>query len=232
MPQTKTHIAIVIPVYNEGAVIRDVINSIPNKIDGISRITILAIDDGSTDDSAEQIKKTNAILIEHPWNMGAGSATITGLEAAQKIGTNIALTFDGDGQHSPEDIPAIIKPILDKKADLVIGTRLINHKGMPWYKKIGNFGLNLITFSLSGKWSSDSQSGFKAFSKKALEKMHIDTVGYEFCSEIIIEASRAKLKVVEIPIKVIYSNHSKKKGQSILNGVNIVFKLFFKKITG
>lgn len=232
MPQARSRLAIVIPVYNESAVIREVINSIPKKLKGISEIFIFAVNDGSTDNSSEEINKTRATLIEHPWNLGPGSATVTGLEAAKTIDADISITFDGDGQHSPSDIQPIIDPIINKKADLVIGTRMISREKMPWYKRIGNFGLNLITFILAGRWSNDSQSGFKAFSKNSLSKLDIDTLGYEFCSEIIIKASAAKLKVVEVPIKVKYSAHSKKKGQSIFNGVNIVAKLIFKKLTG
>ena len=226
------HLAIVIPVYNESAVIKKVIAGLPKKIKGINQISVLTVDDGSIDNSANQINSTRAILISHPANLGVGCATATGLEAAKRIGADIAVTFDGDGQHNPSDISKVITPILNKKADLVIGTRLINAQGMPLYKKIGNFGLNFITFLLSRKWTSDSQSGFKAFSKNALWKMEFATAGYEFCSEIIIEAAHNKLKISEVPIKVIYNHYSKKKGQPFFNGVNIVVKLIFKKITG
>lgn len=226
------HLAIVIPVYNEGAVIKKVIDSLPKKIKGVNKITVLAVNDGSTDNSAEEINKTRAYLINLLVNSGAGSATATGLEGAMQIGADAAVTFDGDGQHSPQDIEKVLRPILNGEADLVVGTRLLNPKGMPWYKKIGNKGLNLITFALSGKWTTDSQSGFKAFSKKALHALRFDAMGYEFCSQIIIEVSRNRLKMKEIPIKVIYNKYSNKKGQSIFNGINIVVKLIFKKITG
>ncbi len=226
------HLAVVIPVYNEQAVIKKVINSLPKKIRGARKITILAVNDGSTDGSAEEIRKTQANLINMLINSGAGSATATGLAVAKHIGADATITFDGDGQHDPNDIEKVFAPIRAKKADLVIGTRLLHPKGMPWYKKIGNKGLNLITFILAGKWSSDSQSGFKAFSKKALDVIKFDSLGYEFCSEIIIEANKKHLKIVEVPIKTIYSHYSTRKGQSVLNGINIVMKLIFRKITG
>ena len=140
--------------------------------------------------------------------------------------------MDGDGQHDPKDIEKVIEPILRKKADVVIGTRLKNSKGMPFYRKIGNIGLNIVTLTLSGKWTSDSQSGFKAFTRNALCDINLDLNGYEFCSEIIMETSKNNLKVVEVPIKAIYSEYSKHKGQSFLNGFNIVVKLIYKKIIG
>ncbi len=226
------HLAIVIPVYNEGPVIKSVIKSLPSKLSGISKITILAVDDGSTDNSAGQIEHTQAILVSHHTNLGVGCATATGLEAARRIDADIAVTFDGDGQHDPSDIAKITKPVLGKRLDLVIGTRLVNPEGMPQHKKVGNWGLNIITYLLSGKWTSDSQSGFKAFSARALKKMDLDTAGYEFCSEIILEATRKRLKIGEIPIKVRYTRYSRRKGQSVFNGVNIVIKLIFKRIAG
>lgn len=225
------HLCIVIPVYNEGTVIRSVINGLPKKIGGIDKISILAINDGSTDNSAEEIKKTKAVLLSHPLNMGAGSATVTGMEASKQLGCDLVVTIDGDGQHDPGDITKVIRPILANKADVVIGTRLKRSKGMPRVKKIGNWGLNFITFALSGVWTSDSQSGFKAFSKNAMSRIEIGSLGYEFCSEVLIEIRRQKLKLAEVPIKVIYTHYSKKKGQSIFNGANIVIKLIISKIT-
>jgi len=225
------HLVIVIPVYNEGTVIKKVIDGLPKKIKGVDKITVLAINDGSTDNSAEEIGKTSAILVSHPLNMGAGSATVTGISAAKILEADIAVTIDGDGQHHPSDISKVIQPVLQRKADIVIGTRLKKSKGMPSVKKIGNWGLNVITFALSWVWTSDSQSGFKTFSKNAMSRLNIGSLGYEFCSEVLIEAKRQKLKITEVPIRVIYTDYSKRKGQSIFNGTNIVIKLIIRKIT-
>lgn len=224
-------LAIVIPVYNEEKIIKSVIDSLPKEIKGVDKIVVLAVNDGSTDNSSKEIAKTGAKLINHPINLGAGAATVTGLEAAAKVGADLAVTIDGDGQHDSADIKRLIKPVLADKADLVIGTRLKQAKGMPIIKQIGNWGLNVITYALSRMWTTDSQSGFKCFSRKAMDTMDIQALGYEFCSEIIIEAKRKKMRVVEIPTRAIYSNYSKKKGQSIFNGMNIIIKLLVKKIT-
>lgn len=226
-----THLAIIVPVYNEGAVIKRVIDSLPNKIKGIDKITILAVDDGSTDNSVQEINRTKAILLSHPLNMGVGSATATGLEGAKLIDADVAVTIDGDGQHDPDDISRVVRPILTGKADIVIGTRLKKSKGMPNIKKIGNWGLNFITYALSRMWTSDSQSGFKAFSKNGISALNISSLGYEFCSEVLIEAKRQKLRLAEVPIRVIYTDYSNNKGQSVFNGVNIVIKLILRKIT-
>ena len=232
-PQKKSvHLAIVIPVYNEGEVIKDVVNLIPEKIRGADKISILCINDGSTDSSAQEIKKTKARLISLPVNLGVGLATYTGLEAAKAVGADVVATIDGDGQHDPSEIEKLIRPILDGSCDLAIGARLIERASMPSIKRFGNWAMNFITYLVSGSWVSDSQSGMKAFSPRALEAIQIKTRGYELCSEIIMLAKSKGLVLQEVPIKAIYSEHSTRKGQSPLNGVNIALKLFYKKITG
>jgi len=224
-------LAIVIPAYNEGKVIKKVIDSLPRKLSHIEKILVIVANDGSTDNSAEEIKKTKAILIDLPLNLGYGGATMTGFEAAKILNTDIAVTFDGDGQHDPNEIEKIIQPILTGEADFVIGIRNINVKKMPLIKRIGNWGMSFITSILSGYWITDSQSGFKAFSKDAINKLKIDALGYEFCSEMIIEARRQNIKTKEVPIKAIYTDYSKRKGQSIFNGMNLIVRLLFKKFT-
>ena len=224
-------LAIVIPAYNEGKVIRRVVEGLPRKIAGVKKIVIFVVDDGSVDQTAREAKKTRALLVSHPVNLGVGAASVTGLEAARRSGADLAITFDGDGQHDPQDIARVAKPILSGRADLVIGSRLKKPRGMPAIKKIGNWGLNFFTYLLSGRLTSDSQSGFKGFSKRALKLLKLDTLGYEFCSETIIDAAAENLKIKEVPIRVIYSSYSKGKGQSILNGLNIVTKLIIHKFT-
>ncbi|MDH4358780.1 MAG: glycosyltransferase family 2 protein [Candidatus Berkelbacteria bacterium] len=226
------HLAIIISAYNEEKVIGRVINALPHKIRGIHKISAIAVNDGSADGTIGEIKKTKAKLINHVVNLGYGSATKTGLEAAKKIGADIAVTLDGDGQHDPKDIRKVIEPVLKKEADLVIGTRLIRSRGMPAIKKFGNIFLNLVTYILSGYLVSDSQSGFRAFSRGFLKKIKLSAMGYEICSETIIEAARFHARVQEIPIRVIYSKYSKKKGQSILNGLYIVSKLISHRLRG
>lgn len=232
MASKNIHLAIVIPVYNEGKVIKRVIDSIPKKIKDVGKISVIAVNDGSSDNSAEQIKKTRAHLIGLPFNLGIGLATSTGMEAGKILGADILVTMDGDGQHDPHDIPKLIAPILSDSYDLAIGARLINRNDMPPVKRFGNWLMNAITYIFSGIWVKDSQSGMKALSKKALNAIKISTSGYELCSEIIMLAKKEKLKIVEVPIKTIYNKHSIEKGQSPFNGLNIALKLLYKKIGG
>ncbi|OQA51815.1 MAG: Undecaprenyl-phosphate 4-deoxy-4-formamido-L-arabinose transferase [candidate division WS2 bacterium ADurb.Bin280] len=229
--KSNIHLAIVIPVYNEEGVIKKVIEGLPTKLNGIGKITILAVNDGSLDLSIREIKMTRARLINLPINLGYGGASITGLEAAKKIKSDIAVTFDGDGQHSADDIQKIVDPIIAGKSDLVIGTRFSNSKNVPLLKRVGIKMMNVLTFFITGSYVSDSQCGLKAFSAKSLNKMNLELSGMEFASEIVLEAKRKRLKITEVPVRIIYTGYSIKKGQSVFNGINIMLKLIYKKIT-
>ena len=225
-------LAIVIPAYNEENAIKDVLLSLPKDIKNIDEIISIVVDDGSIDKTYKVAKKHAHHAIRHVVNLGVGAATTTGLEAAKRLKADIVVTIDADGQHNPEDIERIIKPLIEKKADVIVGTRMLNAKGMPLLKIFGNNFMNFLTFLVFQKWSSDSQSGMKAFNKVSLEKIHLHSIGYEVCSEMIGEIRRNKLKLIEIPIEVIYTDYSKIKGQNWINGINVFTKILVIKITG
>jgi len=223
-------LAIIIPAFNEEETIAGVIKAIPKKIAGISEKTIFVVDDGSSDKTAVVAKQAGAQVLSHLLNQGYGAATITGLETARLIGADIMLTLDGDGQHDPREINKMVALIAKKKYDVVIGTRTLDRHRMPKHKEVGNFLMNWITYVLYGLWFKDSQSGFKAFSKKAIRKLELTSNGYEICSEIISEIQRLKLKYTEMPVKTIYTEYSKKRGQYPLNAINIIIKLLIRSI--
>lgn len=225
-------LAIVIPAYNEESAIKDVLLSLPKKIQDIEEIISIVVDDGSMDKTYEIANDYASYAIRHAINLGVGAATTTGLEAAKKLKSDIVVTIDADGQHNPKDIKRIIQPILERRADVIIGTRMIDSKGMPPLKIFGNWFMNFLTFLVFHKWSSDSQSGMKAFNSKALKKITLHSMGYEVCSEMIYEIKRNKLKLVEIPIEVIYTDYSKIKGQNWINGINVLTKMLVIKIIG
>jgi len=218
-------LAIVIPAYNEEGSIEKVLKTIPKKINGIKDISTIVVDDGSKDKTFKIAKKHADCAVSHLCNLGVGTATISGLDIAKKNGSDIVVTLDGDGQHNPENIASLIKPILDKKADIVIGTRMKNTKEMPKIKVFGNWAMNFITFLFFRVWVTDSQSGMKAFSKKSLNELQLDSIEYEICSEIIGEAKYKKLKITEVRIDTIYTDYSKAKGQNIFNAINIFTKI-------
>lgn len=224
-------LAIVLPAYNEEKKIRTVLESLPVMLPGIGQIITIVINDGSMDNTALIAKKHCDYCISHAVNLGLGGALITGIHAAKKLNADYLVTFDSDGQHSPDDISKVLKPILNDKADAVIGSRMKDSKNMPSIKVFGNWMFNFITYFIFQQWTTDSQSGLRAFSSKAFTQFELRSTGYEISSEIIGEIKRNKLVLVEVPIKSIYSGYSILKGQNWLNGINVLTKSIFIRLT-
>ncbi|MCA9388674.1 glycosyltransferase family 2 protein [Candidatus Berkelbacteria bacterium] len=225
-------LAIIIPAYNEGKVINQVIHSLPKSLERISKIDIVVVNDGSTDHTAEEAKQAGAKVLNHPINSGVGIAKKTLLKAGQKLNADVVVTMDADGQHSPDDLPNLIKPIIDNEADIVAGSRLINPNGMPIFRHRLNQLMNLLLKLLSKIDITDSQSGYRAYNQSALKKLQLKTSGFEIDTEILIAAKRANLRMTEVPIKTIYTDYSKSKGQSITTSITTFIRLITKLITG
>lgn len=228
----KTRICIVIPAYNEAAVITDVIRNVIkqfNKTDYAFEVVV--VNDGSRDNTGDLARKAGATVIDHILNSGAGAATATGLSYAQQYGFDAAATMDADGQHLPADVVQGFHRLAQKEVDLLIGSRLIDSDGMSRVKVVGNKGLSWITYILFGINSTDSQSGLRIFSRRSLEQLRWKTSGYEFCSEMLWRARQIGLKIDEFPIKAVYTDYSKGKGQNNWNAVNIIKSLLTRRIT-
>lgn len=219
---------IVIPAFNEEKVIKSVLKKIPGKISNVN-LDYLVINDGSIDQTEQILIEGQANFVTHPINRGLGAALGTGFEYARLNDYDLLITLDGDGQHDPTDMPVIIKPIIDGKADFVVGTRL-KKKGMPRSRKVLTFLATLATYFFTGVWTTDSQSGFRAFSKQAISKIFIKVDRMEVSSDFFKQAKDNNLKVKEVPIKAIYTEYSLKKGQNILNSFNILAKLALQKL--
>lgn len=226
------NVCIIIPAYNEATVIKSVIQDVKKAFKKAPyKMKILVVNDSSTDKTSKIAKKNGTTVIDHILNSGAGSATATGLSYAQRNNFDIAATMDADGQHSAKDVLAGIDKITkDKEHDLLIGSRLINSQGMSKSKIIGNKGLSFITNVIFGIKCTDSQSGLRIFSRKALESLRWKTSGYEFCSEMLWRAKQLGLQIGEYPIKAVYTEYSKSKGQNNWNAVNIIKSLLKRRI--
>lgn len=224
------NIFIVIPAFNEESVIQDVLREVQNA----GYQNIIVVDDGSQDNTFQKAQKIpNATVLRHKINRGKGAATKTGIEAAKLLKADIIVTMDGDGQHDPKDIQKLIRPILENHCDAVLGTRLKNPEGMPWYKIIQNRIGNVITWFLYGLWVTDSQSGFRAYSFDAAEKINTRADRYEYDSEIIKEIYAYKLKYIEVPIAVRYTRYSMGKAhkQSLVNGIKTLYRMIWNLIS-
>lgn len=229
--KSPLRVCVVIPAYNEAAVIGDVVSGVLESFKKTPyAASIVVINDASKDATGTVATKHGATVINHILNSGAGGATATGLSYAQQNGFDIAATMDGDGQHSAADVIRGVEEIIKTGDDLLIGSRLIDSKGMSRVKVLGNKGLSIITYILFGINSTDSQSGLRIFSRKALENLRWKTSGYEFCSEMLWRAKQLGLQIGEYPVKAIYTEYSKMKGQNNWNAVNIIKSLLKRRI--
>lgn len=224
-------VCVVIPAYNEGGVIKSVVKDIFSSLKKTDlEFEVVVVNDGSKDNTSAQARAGGAKVIDHILNSGAGGATATGLGYAEQNNFDFAVTMDADGQHLSEDVVTGLLVIKEGNIDLLIGSRLIDTAGMSRVKVLGNKGLSFLTGVLFGITVTDSQSGLRVFSKKALQKLRWKTTGYEFCSEMLWRAKQLRLSTSEYPIKAIYTDYSKAKGQNNWNAVNIVKTLVKQRI--
>ena len=222
MTQQDSKIYIAIPAFNEGEIIDKVIS----KIKSVGFDNIIVIDDGSSDETFLKASEAGVVVFKHLINRGKGAAVKTGIEAAKILSADIVITMDADGQHNPADAERMID-LIHSGYDVVLGTRLKKGKGMPSYKILANYLGNFFTWLIYGLWVSDSQSGFRAYSKKAIYLIDTKTDRYEYDSEIIKEIKENKLKFVEVPIEVHYTEYSmnKKHKQNLKNGLKTLIKM-------
>ena len=219
---------IVVPAFNEEKVIASVVKKIPKKILNLE-LDILVVNDGSVDGTARVLRQIGANFITHPINRGLGAALGTGFEYARIHDYDFLVTLDGDGQHDPTDLPNLIKPIALGKADFVVGTR-IRKKGMPQTRKVLTYLASLATYLFTGVWTTDSQSGFRVFSRLAISQIFVKVDRMEVSSDFFRQAKEKKLRIKEVSIKAIYTQYSLKKGQNVWNSLNILAKLTLQKL--
>ena len=191
-----------IPAFNEEKNIATIITKLADITD-----TIIVCNDGSSDLTSDIAEKMGAFVINHEKNLGYGAAIRSIFLKAKELDGDILVTFDADGQHRIEDIEKVTKPIIDQDSDLVIGSRFLdkNETEVPEYRKVGIKVITKITNATIKKQLTDSQSGFRAYSKKVLKELNPSEVGMGISTEILIKASSKNFRISEVPIKVTYS---------------------------
>ena len=194
-----------IPAFNEEKNIASIITKLSTIAD-----TILVCDDGSTDLTATIAKKIGAVVIKHEKNLGYGAAIRSLFLKAKDLDGDVLVTFDADGQHRIDDIKNVIKPIVNQEADLVIGSRFLDEseKEVPQYRKVGIKVITKITNASIKKQLTDSQSGFRAYSRKIISELNPSETGMGVSTEILIKASSKNFRIVEVPIKIIYEGNT------------------------
>ena len=214
----------IIPAYNEEKSLPDVIAKTLKHVD-----KVIVVNDGSIDKTAEVAIASGAELINHSTNLGKGEALKSGFMAIED--DSIIITIDGDGQHNPNEIPDLIKPILEDGADLVNGSRYMNgpEENTPAYRRVGQRVLDIATNISAGIKVTDSQSGFRAFSSKSRNCFRFKDTGFGIESEMLVDAAGAGLKIVEVPITVRYDVDGSTK-DPITHGVGVLFNITKDKI--
>jgi glycosyltransferase involved in cell wall biosynthesis len=193
-------LAVVIPAYNEEKTIGKVVREIPRRIAGIGSVEVIVVDDGSGDRTVPEALKAGADrVIRHKMNIGLATSFRDGLDAALEDGADIIVNTDADFQYNQKEIPKLIKPIMDKKADFVLGYRDVwNLPHMPIGKKIGNTVASALTSFLVGVEIKDAQSGFRAFSREAA--LHLNILSdYTYVQETIMQLIFKKNRLAQIP---------------------------------
>ena len=191
-----------IPAFNEE-------KNIAVSIIRLKKITdkIIVCNDGSTDLTSKIAEGLGAIVINHEKNLGYGAAIRSIFLKSKDLDGDVLVTFDADGQHRIEDIDKVINPIINGESDLVIGSRFLDEskKEVPKYRKVGINVLTKITNATIKKQLTDSQSGFRAYSKKVLNELNPAELGMGISTEILIKASTKNFRISEVPIKILYS---------------------------
>lgn len=211
-------IAVVIPAYNEEKFVQSVVQSLPEYID-----KTIAVDDASTDRTLSNLedlvsKDSNQIVIcRHAKNQGVGGAIATGYKKALELGMDIAVVMAGDGQMHPDDLPDLLEPIISGQADYTKGNRLYYINSwhvIPKHRFLGNSILSFLTKFVSGYWHIfDSQTGYTAISKKALQMIDLDNIykRYGMPIDILVKLNISNLRVKDVPVRPIYSREQKSK---------------------
>ncbi|GEA89951.1 glycosyl transferase [Cellulomonas cellasea] len=224
-PVTYDDTWLVVPLYNEAEVIHDVVThareTFPN---------IVCVDDGSVDDSGARATAAGAVVVSHPINLGQGAAIQTGIEfALRRPSCRYVVTFDSDGQHRTEDAAAMVDRLRKDEADVVFGSRFLDGRTKPGLmKKLVLKTAIAFSNATSGVHLTDTHNGLRAFNRTGAAALSIKQNRMAHASEIVDQVGKAGLRYTEQPVHILYTDYSRKKGQSLLNSVNILTELLYK----
>jgi len=223
----KTKLIVIIPAYNEEKTIAKVIKGVPRQIEGVDDVEILVINDGSTDNTIKEAEDAGALVISHSRNEGLGIAFSTGIREALKRGADLAVNIDADDQFDPQEIPKLIKPIIEQKADMVAGSRFEDENSLsqiPALKRWGNKTFTWFINLLTQQHFTDTQCGFRAYSREALLKLNL-SARFTYTQETFLDLVNKGIRIEQVPVKVKYYKQRKAKISSSL------FHYFLQTIT-
>jgi glycosyltransferase involved in cell wall biosynthesis len=207
-----------IPAYNEENSIAKVVMLAQKYVD-----LVIVCDDGSQDLTSDIAQKLGALVIKHEENLGYGAALQTLFDKARALNADLLLTLDADGQHDPSEIPEIIQPILEGKADIVIGSRFLRKNHMPTYRRFGIKVLTKITNGSSDKGKvTDAQCGFRAYNRKAIEGLMLDETGMGISAESLRKARALGFVVTEVSVDVRYEGLKTSTHNPLAHGLGVI----------
>ncbi|CAN5889772.1 glycosyltransferase family 2 protein [soil metagenome] len=215
---------VVIAAFNEGKVVRGVVEGVV-----AAGYPTVVVDDGSCDDTAAAAGRVPGVtVVRHAINRGQGAALQTGIDYAVRRGARTIVTFDADGQHSVEDIPTLVDALAD--ADMALGSRFLGKdaEGASRGRKALLRTATVVSNSMSGLSLTDAHCGLRAFRASVADRIRITQDRMAHASELLRLIQRAKLRVVEVPVTIRYTDHSRAKGQGALQAVRILFDYFFR----
>ena len=220
---------LIVPVFNEATVIAEVVRNARKTFDHV-----VCVDDGSRDGSAVEIRAAGAHLVRHPVNLGQGAALQTGVEYARaQPGARYFVTFDADGQHQVDDVVAMLERLKSEDVDIVVGTRFHGDTShIPWIKRFVLKTVVLLSPRTRRLGLTDAHNGLRVFNRTVAEQLNITLNGMSHASEIVEMIDRRGWRVAEEPVTILYTDYSLAKGQSVINGVNIVFETMLKSRAG
>lgn len=216
-------IMVCVPAYNEAKYIATIVEQARKHSS-----EVIVCDDGSSDKTTALAKEAGAVVITHPKNRGYGNTIRTLFQKALERNADIIVTIDSDGQHDPEQIPDIIEPIMKDGFDIVIGSRFINRKDKPKVPLYRSFGIKTITkFTSQASYRNltDAQSGFRGYTRQAIEKMNLAEDGMRISTEILLRAGSKKLTIKEVPITINYDVDSPSTHNFLSHGIGVLFSV-------
>ncbi len=215
--ERRNTIWIVVAAYNEAARIKTTLGGLKSL-----GYNIVVVDDGSSDATAEVARTLPVWVLRHPINCGQGAALQTGIDFALSRGAEAIVTFDGDGQHDPADLPQMLKPVWDNEVDIALGSRFLGRvENIPLVRRALLRAAILFTRLTSGLKLTDTHNGFRVFSRKAAQTIRIRQPRMAHASEILDQIAARGLSYVEVPVTIRYTKETLEKGQSTWDAVRI-----------
>ena len=219
------NVFIVVPAYNEAHAVAEVVSALRRTYSNV-----VVIDDGSTDDTVAEAEAAGATVVRHMMNRGQGAALQTGIEYGLRCGADTIVTFDADGQHRVDDVAALLAALDETNADIAIGSRFLGaDREIPFLRRLLLRGGALFMRITSQVQLTDTHNGLRAFRRRAAQQIHITLDGMAHASEIVDQIYLHRLRVVEVPVVIRYSEYSRRKGQSGFAAFRIVFDYLLKR---